>query len=65
MDYGVVDAEVKRALDELERRLGELALRLDRMDRNGLDTLLFRNLFGGSGGLYGTDQQAARTDHSH
>ena len=51
-------AEVMAEVDVLRR--------LDRADQNGLNTLLFRNLFPTAGsGTNGSANQAARSDHTH
>lgn len=72
MDGLVVDAETRAAIAEVARenaalrqQIDDLTRRIDLYDLRGLNTLMFRNLFGASGGLYGTDKQAARVDHAH
>lgn len=57
-----VEARMKR----LEEEVKALRERLDRADRNGLNNLWFRNLFPESGsGNNGSENQAARADHTH
>lgn len=57
-----MESEMKR----LRAEVTDLKNRLDRADQNGLNNLWFRNLFPESGsGNNGTENQAARSDHSH
>lgn len=67
-----MDAETRAAVEELTRvvesqrdEIARLRQQIDLYDIRGLNTLMFRSLFAGSGGLFGTNQQAARSDHSH
>ena len=57
-----MESEVK----SLRAEVADLKRRLDRADQNGLNALLFRNLFPTAGsGTNGSANQAARSDHSH
>lgn len=55
----------EKQIAQLEAEVASLRERLDRLERNGLNNFYFRNIFADTGGLYGTENQAARVDHSH
>lgn len=63
LEARVRELEVQLEAEQRERQT--LTDRLNKWAANGLHILDAARLFAGSGGLYGTDEQAARVDHTH